>query len=144
MLTTFNRARFEHKHTTLLLHLGCHPPLHLHGLHSLKLRRFRDIVHLDLGAKLGRQRYGSKLDHHRLRVAATGEPTIMKVTLISVAPRRFFVTHHTIHIGRWAKTIPMTIAKQRWEENHVPPGVPICLTRENSYKRLREKGRGGV
>jgi hypothetical protein len=32
------------------------------------------------------------------------------------------------------------IAQQRWEENQVPPGVPICLTREKRMT-LREIGR---
>jgi hypothetical protein len=31
------------------------------------------------------------------------------------------------------------IAQQRWEENQVPPGVPICLTREKRTT-LREIG----
>jgi hypothetical protein len=39
------------------------------------------------------------------------------------------------------RTKSMTIiAQQRWEENQVPLGVPICLTREKTYDTPRDRG----
>jgi hypothetical protein len=40
---------------------------------------------------------------------------------------------HAVLVGGEAKTNPTTTMQQRWEENRVPLGVPICLdTKKNT------------
>ena len=57
----------------------------------------------------------------------------MKGILMSGSPRLRLFMQHAVQDRRRAKTIQTNTTKQRWEENQVPPGVPICLTQEKSY-----------